>query len=219
MKVILTGLTGYVGEGVFYECLDSPDVEAILAVTRRKYDLEHPKLTQLVVKDLRDVAAVEAQLTGYDACFYCAGVSSAGMSEADYTVVTYDTPLDFAKTLVRLNPQMVMCHLSGASSDSSEKGSVMWGRVKGRAENALMKLPFKGVYNFRAGFMKASPRMRNVNTIFKIANFLSPLFFLLLPKRSSTIGEVGRAMINAALIGYDKQVLEVTDIKQLAAAR
>lgn len=219
MKVILTGITGYVGEGVLYECLADAGVEKVLAVTRRKYDLDDPKLEQLIVPDFTDLSKVEDQLKGYDACFYCAGISSAGMSEADYTKITYDTPLAFANALVKINPDMVFVHLSGASADSSEKGSLMWARVKGKAENAIAKLPFKKVYNVRPGFMKPSPRMRNVNTIFKIAGALAPLFYLFLPNRSSTMQVVGRAFINLVAVGTDKTILEVPDLKALAAAR
>jgi uncharacterized protein YbjT (DUF2867 family) len=160
MKVILTGATGMVGEGVLLECLANPAVERVLSVVRRPSGRNHPKLVEVIVKDFRELQPVEAQLSGYDACFYCAGISSVGMNEADYTVVTYDTPLAFATNLARLNPAMTLVHVSGSHTDSSEQGKVMWARVKGKAENALMRLPFKGVYNFRPSLMKPTPGTR-----------------------------------------------------------
>src|SRR5689334_24153138 len=132
-----------VGEGVLLECLDHPAVERVLSVSRRPCGREHPKLRELLVKDFRELTAVETDLTGYDACFYCAGISSVGMKEAEYAIITHDTPVAFASTLLRLNPGMTLVHVSGAHTDSSESGKVMWARVKGKAENALMRMPFK----------------------------------------------------------------------------
>ena len=148
-----------VGEGVLLECLENPAVERVLSVSRRPCGHTHRKLTECLVPDFRQLAAVEAQLTGHDACFYCAGVSSVGMTEAEYTAIAYDTALAFAQTVARLNPGLVMVHVSGAHTDGSEQGRVMWARVKGKAENALARLPFKAVYNFRPSLMKtgASP--------------------------------------------------------------
>jgi uncharacterized protein YbjT (DUF2867 family) len=173
MRVILTGVTGMVGEGVLLECLESPDVEKVLSVSRKPTKHEHPKLEQLIVPDFRNLAEVEARLTGYDGCFYCAGVSSVGMSEADYTVVSYDTPVEFATTLARLNPSMVFTYVTGARTDSTEKGRTMWARVKGRAENALMQLPFKGVYNFRPGLMTPKKGQKHVKKLFRVARGLA----------------------------------------------
>jgi uncharacterized protein YbjT (DUF2867 family) len=218
MKVILTGVTGMVGEGVLHECLESEAVDAVLAVTRKRYGLDHPKLTQLVVKDLAKLDDVEKEETGYDACFYCAGVSSAGMSEEDYTKVTFDTPLGFATTLARLNPKMVLVHVSGASTDGTEKGRVMWARVKGRAENALAKLPFAKVYNFRPGIMLPAPDARNIRGVQKTVRYLFPIFKAIWPSKSMLLADIGRAMIHIVGAGYSKSVLEVADIKELAAA-
>jgi len=206
-----------IGEGVMLECLDSRDVEKVLSVSRKPTNHTHPKLEQLLVPDFQKLSDVEAKLTGYDACFYCAGISSAGMSEADYTVVTYDTPVAFAKTLARLNPSMVLTHVSGARTDGTEQSRMMWARVKGRAaENALMGLPFKGVYNFRPGLMTPKPGQKHVKALFRAALVLAPvmkLFFLAL-----TLEEVGRAMIRCVKSGAPKQVLEVPDIAALAAS-
>jgi uncharacterized protein YbjT (DUF2867 family) len=217
MRVILTGVTGMVGEGVLLECLEDPSVTKVLSVSRKPTDHTHPKLEQLLVADFRALSAEdEAKLTGYDACFYCAGISSAGMNEADYTVVTFDTPMAFATTLARLNPNMVLTHVSGASTDGTEKGRVMWARVKGRAENALMKLPFKGVYNFRPGLMTPKPGQKHVKAIFRAALVLTPVFKLFFP--ALTLQQVGHAMIQCVKSGAPKHVLEVPDIAALAAA-
>lgn len=214
MKVIITGATGMVGEAVLLECLENALVERVLSVSRRPSGRAHPKLRELLVPDFRDVSAIEHELAGYDACFYCAGISSVGMNEADYTVVTYDTPLAFATVLARLNPQMTLVHVSGAHTDGSEQGRVMWARVKGKAENALMRLPFKGVYNFRPSLMKPTPGQRNVkggHTLFKI---LYPVMSLVFP--GMPLKDVAVAMLNAVRYGAPKQVLEVPDIRELA---
>jgi uncharacterized protein YbjT (DUF2867 family) len=216
MRVILTGVTGMVGEGVMLECLESGAVEKVLSVSRKPTNHTHPKLEQLLVPDFRKLSDVEAKLTGYDACFYCAGVSSVGMSEADYTVVAYDTPVEFATTLARLNPSMVFTHVTGARTDSTEKGGVMWARVKGRAENALMRLPFKGAYNFRPGLMTPKPGQKHVKTLFRAALVLAPVMRLFFP--ALTLAQVGRAMIRCVKSGAPKQVLEVPDIAALAAS-
>ncbi len=213
-SVILTGATGMVGEGVLLECLENAAVERVLIVGRKSYDLKHPKVDECIVADFRKLADVETRLTGYDACFYCAGVSSAGMSEADYTRISYDTPVHFAETLARLNPKMIMTHVTGANTDDTEKGSVMWARVKGRAENALMKLPLGEVYNFRPGLMKPTPGQRSIKTLYKVLLVLLPVIRLFFPML--TMKQVGTAMIHAVTKGYDKHVLEVADIAALA---
>ena len=204
-----------VGEGVMLECLENEAVEKVLSVSRKPTNHTHPKLEQLLVPDFRQLGDVQANLTGYDACFYCAGVSSVGMSEADYTAVAYDTPVAFATTLASLNPNMVFTHVTGAHTDGSEKGKVMWARVKGRAENALVRLPFKGVYNFRPGLMTPKPGQKHLKTLFRAALVLAPLMKLFLP--ALTLEQVGRAMIRCVESGAPKQVLEVPDIAALAA--
>src|SRR5215472_14301129 len=216
MRVILTGATGMVGEGVMLECLESADVEKVLSVSRKPTSHTHPKLEQLLVPDFRKLDGVESKLAGYDACFYCAGVSSVGMSEADYTVVAYDTPVAFGTTLARLNPNMVFTHVTGARTDGSETGSVMWARVKGRAENALVRLPFRGVYNFRPGLMTPKPGQKHLKTLYRAGLLLAPIVKLFLP--TLTLAQVGRAMIHCVKSGAPKQVLEVSDIAALAAS-
>lgn len=216
MKIILTGATGMVGEGVLLECLANPAVERVLSVSRRPCGHKHPKLEECLVPDFRDVSPIESRLSGYDGCFYCAGVSSVGMNEADYTRVTYETPLAFATTIARLNPNLVLTHISGASTDGSEQGSVMWARVKGKAENALLRLPLRGVYNFRPGLMKPVAGQKNLKRAYRMVLPLYPLMKLFLP--ALTLNEVGRAMIRCVTQGAPKQVLEVADIKALGTA-
>jgi uncharacterized protein YbjT (DUF2867 family) len=217
IKLILTGATGLVGEGVLLECLQHPAVEQVLVVRRRHYDISHPKLRELIVPDFFHLDDVQDQLTGYDACLYCAGISSAGMSEKDYSYITYETVLHFAGKLLKRNPNMIFSHVSGSLTDSSEKGRIMWARVKGKTENALMRMPFRRVYNFRPGFMKPTPGQKNIKGFYKVLVRLSPVFKTLMPGQFSTMKEVGLAMINSILRGYPKQVLEVKDIRLLAA--
>lgn len=205
-----------VGEGVLLECLQNPVIEKVLLVSRKPYEAQHPKLNQCIVPDFLNLDAFTSQLTGYDTCFYCAGVSSAGIKEAEYTRITYDVTMNFAKTLAPLNPRMVFDYVSGAMTDSSEKGRVMWARVKGKTENDLMKLPFRRVYNFRPGFMKATPGQKNLKWLYKSFEWTYPLLRVFLPNQVSTLREVAVAMINTVLKGYSKQILEVKDIKILA---
>jgi uncharacterized protein YbjT (DUF2867 family) len=214
MKIIITGATGMVGEGVLFECLENPIVKEVLIVNRRHYDMEHPKLKELLVNDFTKLEGLENQLSNYDACFYCAGISSVGMNEEKYNYITYETTMAFAEQLVKLNANMVFNFVSGGHTDSTEQGKLMWARIKGKTENALMKLPFKAQYNFRPGFMKPFKQQKNIKTLFKPIIWLFPI---LLPKISLTLKQVGQAMINAVLKGYPKQVLEIADIKILAA--
>jgi uncharacterized protein YbjT (DUF2867 family) len=216
VKVIITGATGMVGEGVLLECLSDPAVERVLSVSRRPSGHTHPKLEECLVPDFRELTSAEPQLTGYDACFYCAGVSSVGLQEPEYTRIAYDTPLHFAQTLVRLNPGMVLVHVSGAHTDGSERGKVMWARVKGRAENALMRLPFKAVYNFRPSLMKPAPGQKNLKAGYRAALVFYPLLNLFFP--GIPLNDVGRAMLHCVRSGAPKAVLEARDIRALAAA-
>ncbi|WP_447637420.1 NAD-dependent epimerase/dehydratase family protein [Flavobacterium microcysteis] len=213
MKVIITGATGMVGEGVLLECLENSTVTKVLMVNRKPSVLKHPKLEELIVSDFMKLEQHAEALKGYDACFYCAGISSVGKNEADFTYITYDTTLAFAQALASINPNMVFTYVSGSHTDSSEKGKIMWARVKGKTENALQKLSFKAEYNFRPGFMKPFKEQKNVKTIFKIIIPLFPIFF---PKSSLTMEQVGQAMINAVRKGYPKSILEIQDIKELA---
>jgi uncharacterized protein YbjT (DUF2867 family) len=214
MRIIVTGVTGMVGEGVMLECLENDAVEKVLAVSRKATKHEHPKLEQLLLPDFRNTTDVEDKLTGYDACFFCAGVSSVGMTEADYTAVTYDTTIAFATTLARLKPTMVFTYVTGLHTDSSEQGKRMWARVKGRTENALMRLPFKGVYNFRPGLMTPKRGQKHLKTSYRIALVFAPVIKLFF--RALTLSQVGRAMIRCAQSGAGKPVLEIADIAAAA---
>ncbi len=215
MNVILTGSTGMVGEGVLLECLENPAVTKVLSVSRKPSGRTHAKLTELLVPDFQKLDAVREQLKGYDACFYCAGISSVGMSEADYTVITYDTPIAFAKTLLELNPGMSFMHISGRSTDGTEHGKVMWARIKGRAENALIKLPFKHVVNLRPALMKPTPGQTRAGTGLKIA---AAALGWIPALQAITLKTLAQAMINGAKGKATKQVLEVPDIIALANA-
>ena len=216
LKVILTGTTGMVGEGALLECLEHPAIEHVLMVNRKPSSRKHPKLKECIVPDFLDLDGFTIMLTGYDACFYCAGVSSRGMSEAEYSHITYDITIHFAHTLASLNPQMIFCYVSGSLTDSSEKGRIMWARVKGRTENALMRFNFRRVYNFRPGFMQPTPGQKNIKSYYKVIGRLYPLLHMLFPKQGCTLREVGLAMIHSVLQGYPKQVLEIKDIQSLA---
>ncbi|HEX4037054.1 MAG TPA: NAD-dependent epimerase/dehydratase family protein [Acidobacteriaceae bacterium] len=221
IRVILTGATGMVGEGVLLECLENPAVAEVLMVNRSPSPRRHPKLKECLVPDFFDLSAVTPQLAGYGACFFCAGVSSVGKSEVEYTRLTYDLTLHFARTLVELNPEtlnrgMVFVYVSGAMTDSSEQGRSMWARVKGRTENALQRLAFRAVYNFRPGFMRAMPGQQNLPFFYRLIGPLYPLVRAILPNQVSTLSDVGRAMIRCAVNGYPKSILEVRDINAFA---
>jgi len=215
-KAIVTGVTGMVGEGVLHECLQHPDVEAVLVIGRRPYGITHPKLKEILHTDFHNLSAIENQLGGYNACFFCLGVSSVGMKEPEYTHLTYDLTMHVAETLVKLNPDMTFCYISGASTDSSEKGKMMWARVKGKTENDLMKLPFKQVYNFRPGIIKPTKGLKNTLPYYKYFLWLLPIIRTLAPNYISSLKEIGVAMINAVTKGYEKKVLEVKDIIALS---
>jgi uncharacterized protein YbjT (DUF2867 family) len=216
IKVIITGSTGMVGEGVLLTCLNRPEVTQVLSVSRKPIGLKHPKLRECLVSDFLNLQAIESQLAGYDACFYCAGVSSVGMTEELYTKITYDTAINFAGTVLRLNPGMAFTHISGLYTDGTEIGKVMWARIKGKTENALMRMPFKGVYNFRPGFMSPVKGQQHLKTLYRVFLVLAPVVRTLFPSQALTLDEVGRAMINAVTKGYEKQVLEIADIRELA---
>jgi len=216
IKVIVTGATGMVGEGVMHECLLNPQVEQVLIVNRKPSGFTHPKLKEIIHADFFDLSTIADQLAGYDACYFCLGVSSVGMKELEYYKLTYTLTINFAETLVKQNANMEFCYISGASTDGTEKGNSMWARVKGKTENDLMKLPFKSVYNFRPGGMKPTKGLKNTLPYYKYFIWLYPVMRKFFPKTVSTLAELGQAMINSTLIGYDKHVLEVLDIVKLA---
>ncbi len=214
-KVIITGATGMVGEGVLLQCLAHPQISEVLSVSRKSNGMTHPKLKEYLVPDFLGLKEADENLKGYDACFFCAGVSSIGMKEPEYTRMTFDTTIHFAKVLLSQNPQMTFIYVSGKSTDGSEKGRIMWARVKGRTENSLAKMPFKKVYNFRPGFMKLTPGQKNALPAYKYVGWMFPILKVLAPSSTSTLVQVGQAMIHCLIKGYDKQVLEVKDINKL----
>lgn len=222
MKVLLFGATGMIGQGVLRESLRAADVELVRTIGRTATGIEHAKLSDVVHRDLFDFSAIEPKLRDFDACFFCLGVTSAGMSEADYTRVTHDIALAAAQTLVRLNPGMTFVFVSGAGTDSTEQGRTMWARVKGRTENALRKLPFKAVYCFRPGMIQPLHGIRSRTKSYRIFYaILGPLVSLMraaLPKYVLTTESIGQAMLNAVRHGAPKEVLESPDIYALAKA-
>lgn len=213
IKIILTGATGMVGEGILLECLENPNISEILSVSRKPSGKKHAKLKEYIVSDFLKIDLNDENLKGYDAVFFCAGVSSMGMNEEEYTKITYDTTLHFAKAVRNQNPDMVFNYVSGAYTDKTESGKMMWARVKGKTENALRKLKFRDAYNFRPGFMKPVEGQENVKWFFKPFIWIFPVIF---PSKSLTLQEVGIAMINAVLKGYPTSTLEIKDIKNLA---
>jgi hypothetical protein len=216
IKAIITGSTGMVGEGVLLECLQHPDVESILVINRRPCGVTHPKLKEIIHTDFFELSSIEPGLAGYNACFFCAGVSSVGMKEYEYTRITYDLTMNFARTLSKLNPDMTFCYVSGAGTDSSEKGRMMWARVKGKTENDLMKLRFKNVFAFRPAFMKAVKGQKNLPRFYKYIQLPYPVLHSLFPQYFGTLSDVGLAMIYCALAGSEKKVLEAKDIAELS---
>jgi uncharacterized protein YbjT (DUF2867 family) len=215
MNVILFGATGMIGQGALRESLLDPTVERVLSIVRTPTGQHHPKLHELIVPDLMNLSAVEPQLTGYDAAFFCAGVSSAGMSEEEYTRLTYDLILHVAETLARLNPYMTFIYVSGKGTDSTEKGSIMWARVKGRTENALRRLPLKA-YMFRPGFIQPLHGIRSKTRLYQLLyDVLAPFQPLLkgrLPKYITTTERLGYAMLAVADGGFPVRILESEDI-------
>jgi uncharacterized protein YbjT (DUF2867 family) len=216
LKVILTGATGMVGEGVLHECLHHPDVESVLIVNRKPSGIQHAKLKEIVHGDFFDLSSIENELVGYNTCFFCLGVSSVGMKEEEFTRLTHTLTLNFAATVSKHNSDMTFCYISGAGTDSTEKGRMMWARVKGKTENDLKKLPFKAVYNFRPGMLEPTKGLKNTLSLYKYFGWLAPILRVVTPNGISTLKELGLAMINAATKGYSKQTIEVSDIHQLA---
>jgi hypothetical protein len=214
MKVIITGATGMVGEGVLIECLDNNQIEAVLYVGRKPSGKSHPKLTEYLVSDFLSLKSDDTKLAGYDACFYCAGISSVGLDEAQYTYITYDTTIHFAEVVLNQNPNLVFNFISGSHTDSSETGKVMWAHVKGKTENALQRMSFKAQYNFRPGLMKPDAAQIHLKGFNKYIKFLYPIMGLFYTGCETR--EIGRAMISTARFGFSKKILEAIDIKKAA---
>jgi uncharacterized protein YbjT (DUF2867 family) len=221
MKAILFGTTGMVGQGVLQECLLSPEVETVLSVSRRTTGRQHPKLREIAHQDFTDFSRIEGVLSGYDACFFCLGVSSIGMSEVDYRRVTYDFTLAAAQTLAKLNPNMTFIYVSGAGTDSTGQGTTMWARVKGQTENALFQLPFKAAYAFRPAYIQPLngivPKTAWLRAFYAVVAPLYPVWKALFPKYVTTTTQMGRAMIHVARAGAPKRVLENRDINEVGS--
>src|ERR1700690_3580065 len=219
MKVILFGATGMIGQGVLRECLLDPGVESVLAVGRSPTGQRHAKLREIVHDDFLDFSAIESGLAGFDACFFCLGVSSVGMSEQRYRHMTHDITLAAATTLSRLNPGMVFVYVTGRGTDSTEQGALMWARVKGKTENDLLKLPFKAAYMFRPAGIQPLHGIRSktgwVQAIYVVSAPLLSLLNRVAPTYMTTTEQVGRAMIRVARDGYPRAVLESEDINRL----
>jgi uncharacterized protein YbjT (DUF2867 family) len=219
MKIILFGATGMVGQGVLRGCLADPDVTSVLAVGRSPTGQAHAKLHEVLHDNFLDFSAIESRLVGFDACFFCLGVTSVGLSEERYRHLTYDIAIAAATTLARLNPGMVLIYVTGAGTDSTEQGGVMWARIKGKTENDLLKLPFKGAYMFRPGAIQPLHGVRSktawIQAIYVVAAPLLTLLYKIAPKYVTTTEQVGRAMIKVAKRGFPRPVLESEDINRV----
>ncbi|MBN1413807.1 MAG: hypothetical protein JW973_01800 [Bacteroidales bacterium] len=216
IKAILTGATGMVGEGVLRECLLHDEVEEMLVVGRRPCDVTHSKISEVLVKNFFDLSGIESRLTGYNTCFFCLGTAPLSKSRSAYFKITYTLTMTFAQTLCRLNPDMIFCYVSGAGVKSNEKGCFSFIRVKGKTENALMKLPFKKVYNFRPAFMQPTKGLKNIHLVYKLINWFYPVLRALFPDYFFTLREFGLAMIHAVTRGYGKHILEMPDLLLLS---
>jgi uncharacterized protein YbjT (DUF2867 family) len=219
MKIILFGATGMVGQGVLRECLADASVESVLAVGRRPTGQSHLKLREIAHDDFLDFSAIESQLTGCDACFFCLGVSSVGMDQERYRHLTHDITLAAATTLAKLNPGMVFIYVSGAGTDSTEQGRVRWARVKGKTENDLLRLPFRAAYMFRPAGIQPLHGIRSrtawVQAVYVVAAPLLSLLNRVAPKYMTTTEQLGRAMIKVARDGFPRSVLESEDINRV----
>lgn len=218
IRAIITGTTGMVGKGVLLECLEHPQVETILVVNRKKLGLTHPKLKEVLHSDFYNLEPIRKELTDYNACFFCLGTTSLGKNEDEFSKITFDLTHHFAQIVSQQNKEMVFNYVSGTGTDTSEKGSVMWARVKGKTENTILSMPFKDAYMFRAGMILPEKGVKSstgwYNMIYVIFRPLFPLF-----KKSDNVTtsvRLGLAMINSVLYGFDNKFLENRDINELA---
>ncbi len=216
LKVIVTGASGMVGEGVLLECLQSTEVSSVLVVGRRPCGVTHSKLKEVLHQDFFNLTPIEDQLKGYDACYFCLGVSSVGMDNNEYYQKTYVLTMHMAGILSRSNPSMTFCYISGAGTDSTEQGRLNWARVKGKTENDLMKLPFKQVFAFRPGGIIAAKGQKNLLKLYNYIGWLLPVMKFFAPNSVSHVSDIGKAMIRVAQNGYSKKILEVSDINSAA---
>ncbi|AYD47815.1 NAD-dependent epimerase/dehydratase family protein [Arachidicoccus soli] len=217
IKVIITGTTGMVGEGVLHVCLNDERVENILVINRKPCGIVHPKLKELIVSNFFELANIEDELKGYNACFFCLGITSLRATEEQYTKITYTLTLYMANMLCKLNPDMTFSYISGAGTTGDENAKMMWVRVKSKTENALSRLPFKKVFNFRPGFIKPIKGLRNTHSFYKYIVWMFPIGRRLFPNSFCTLQELGIAMINACFLEIDRKNMEGRDIIALAA--
>jgi uncharacterized protein YbjT (DUF2867 family) len=220
MNILVFGATGMVGQGVLRECLLDPNVQLVATIGRTGTGQQNPKLREIVLKDLSNYVSIEEKLTNFDACFFCLGVGSAGMTETEYERVTYGITIAAAETLSRLNPKMVFIYVSGTGTDSSEKGRMMWARVKGKTENALLRMPFAAAYMFRPGFIEPAngeiSRNKLYRALFVVTKPLLPLLRAIFPNQILTTHQIARAMLNLVTRPYPKHILEIQDIRAAA---
>ena len=220
MNVLVFGATGMIGQGVLRECLLDPGVKLVATIGRTATGQQNPKLREIVHKDLSNYAAIEEKFSGFDACFFCLGISASGTTEETYTRVTYDITIAAAETLCRLNPKMTFIYVSGASTDSSEKGRMMWARVKGKTENALLRMPFAAAYMFRPGFIEPAhgeiSRTKLYRTLYNLMKPLLPAIRRAFPNQLLTTEQIARAMLNLVTRPYPKHILEIKDIRAAA---
>ena len=217
IRVIITGSTGMVGEGVLLVCLQDPAVEKVLVINRRPLGITHPKLTEIIHTDFYDLSAVETQLAGYDACFFCLGVSSVAVKGDEYYRITYTLTMHFGETVSRLNRGMVFVYVAGAGTDGTEKGRIKWARIMGKTENDLMKLPFRRAYGYRPGMIKPVKGQKNALSFYKYVNWIFPLGKKISPDYFSTMEELGLSMIRLVQADYPKNIIAGRDIALLAA--
>ena len=216
IRPVIFGTTGMVGEGVLHVCLANAGVDKVLVVNRRPCGVTHPKLTEILIPDLRQLWTLGDHLRGYDAAYFCAGISAAGMDEQAYRRTTYDLTMHAASTLLHHNPGMAFIYVSGEGTDSTERGRMMWARVKGRTENHLMRFPFRASYMFRPGFIQPMDGLTRTYPMYTVLGPVIPLLRRLLPSHVVSLENVGRAMINVTLRGYPKRILECRDITSAA---
>lgn len=218
-KIILTGATGMVGKGVLLECMDASGIDQILLVSRSTAGIKHPKVKEVLIQDFFDLSDIEENFKGYDACFFCLGITSIGQTEASYSRITHDLTLKFAQSFIKYNEDSIFCYVSGTGTDTSEKGKIMWARVKGKTENALLRMPFKAAYMFRPGYIQP---MKDIKSKTKWVQFMYTLFWPVysilkhFPGAATNTSNMGLAMINTLDGSYRKQVLGNKEINELA---
>ncbi len=216
LNVIITGVTGMVGEGVLNECLYNTDVERILVINRKPCGMSHPKLKEILHSDFFNLSSIESELRNYNACFFCLGVSSVGMKEPEYFRLTYTLTMHVATTLAKLNNDMSFCYISGSGTDTTEKGKLMWARVKGKTENDLQQLGFANVFNFRPAILQPTKGLKNTLKLYTYFGWLMPFVKLLTPNYICSLQQLAKAMIEVSTKVYTKNIIEVKDIIALS---